>query len=61
MTELRLSFEHDPEKAAVNLHKHGVSFEEAVTSFFDLDAISASTQSIQPNPTRDLPTLVSRA
>jgi uncharacterized DUF497 family protein len=30
-------FEWDAEKAAVNLAKHGVSFEEAVTVFLDLD------------------------
>lgn len=40
MTELRLTFEYDPEKAAANLRKHGVYFEEAITGFFDLDAIS---------------------
>ncbi len=28
-------FEWDPEKAAVNLHKHGVPFEEAITVFGD--------------------------
>jgi uncharacterized DUF497 family protein len=31
----RLSFEFDPAKAASNLKKHGVSFEEAVTVFRD--------------------------
>ncbi len=30
-----LRFEWDPAKAAANLKKHGVSFEEAKTSFFD--------------------------
>ena len=30
-----LSFEWDPAKAAVNLAKHGVSFEEASTAFGD--------------------------
>jgi hypothetical protein len=30
-----LSFEFDPAKAASNLKKHGVSFEEAVTVFRD--------------------------
>ncbi len=30
-----LSFEWDPEKAASNLGKHGVSFEEAATVFGD--------------------------
>jgi hypothetical protein len=28
-------FEWDPEKAKKNLRKHGVSFEEAVTVFYD--------------------------
>jgi len=28
-------FEWDPEKAASNLSKHGVSFDEAATSLFD--------------------------
>ena len=35
-----LTFEHDPRKAAANLKKHGVSFNEAATSFFDNAAIS---------------------
>ena len=30
-------FEWDAEKAAANLAKHGVAFEEAVTVFLDLD------------------------
>jgi uncharacterized DUF497 family protein len=38
MTSLR--FEHDPEKAAANFAKHGVSFEEAATTFFDPAAAS---------------------
>jgi uncharacterized DUF497 family protein len=33
-----LSFESDPAKAASNLRKHGVSFDEAITTFFDLNA-----------------------
>lgn len=28
-------FEWDPEKARLNLQKHGVTFEEAVSVFFD--------------------------
>ena len=32
-------FEWDPAKAAVNLRKHGVSFEMAVKAFSDLKAI----------------------
>ncbi len=31
-----MRFEWDPEKAKKNLKKHGVSFEEAVTVFYDL-------------------------
>ena len=30
-----IRFEWDPEKAAVNLRKHGVSFDEAATAFSD--------------------------
>ena len=30
-----MEFEWDPEKAKKNLRKHGVSFEEAVTVFYD--------------------------
>ena len=30
-----MKFEWDPEKAKRNLKKHGVSFEEAVTVFYD--------------------------
>jgi uncharacterized DUF497 family protein len=36
MMELR--FEWDPEKATANVAKHGVSFEEARTAFYDEDA-----------------------
>ena len=32
---MSLRFEWDPEKAAANLAKHGVSFEEALTVFSD--------------------------
>ena len=35
-----MRFEWDPVKAAENLRKHGVSFEEALTVFFD--ALSAT-------------------
>jgi len=34
-----LHFDWDAHKAATNLHKHGVSFEEARTVFFDEDAL----------------------
>ncbi|MBL7176119.1 MAG: BrnT family toxin [Desulfobacteraceae bacterium] len=30
-----MQFEWDPEKAKLNLKKHGVSFEEVVTAFYD--------------------------
>lgn len=33
-------FEWDPDKAATNLKKHGVSFEEAVSAFFDVLSIT---------------------
>jgi uncharacterized DUF497 family protein len=35
-----LRFEFDPDKAAINLNQHGVSFDEAVTSFYDPNAAS---------------------
>jgi uncharacterized DUF497 family protein len=35
----RLRFEWDERKATVNRRKHGVSFEEARTVFFDEDAL----------------------
>ena len=35
----RLRFEWDPRKAAANLRKHGVSFEEARTVFYDESAL----------------------
>jgi hypothetical protein len=38
MTELH--FYSNPEKAAANLTKHGVSFEEAITTFYDPYAAS---------------------
>jgi uncharacterized DUF497 family protein len=34
-----LHFEWDPAKAAANLRKHGVSFEEAETAFLDDHAL----------------------
>lgn len=34
----RLEFSWDPEKAASNKKKHGVSFEEAKTAFYDENA-----------------------
>ena len=35
-----LRFEFDPDKAASNMQKHGVSFDEAVTTFYDPNAAS---------------------
>lgn len=35
-------FEWDPDKAAVNLEKHGVSFEEATSSFLDVFSVTIS-------------------
>jgi uncharacterized protein len=35
-------FEWDADKAASNLHKHGVSFEEATTSFLDTLSVTIS-------------------
>lgn len=43
MTELR--FEWDPRKAAANAAKHGVTFEEAKTVFYDEDALGYLTPS----------------
>ena len=37
MPEIR--FDWDPRKAAANLRKHGVSFEEAQTAFLDEEAL----------------------
>lgn len=34
-----LTFEWDSEKAAGNVEKHGVSFYEAATAFFDVDGL----------------------
>ncbi|MBR0137805.1 MAG: BrnT family toxin [Erysipelotrichaceae bacterium] len=34
-----MGFEWDPRKNAINIKKHSVSFEEAITVFFDDDAI----------------------
>jgi uncharacterized DUF497 family protein len=40
-----MKFEYDPRKAATNLRKHGVSFEEAITVFADpLRAVAPDTQ-----------------
>lgn len=39
-----MRFEWDPRKAKQNLEKHGVSFEEACTVFFDEDALTAADE-----------------
>ena len=40
MTTTRFEFDWDPTKAASNLAKHGVSFDEAMTVFLDPLALS---------------------
>jgi uncharacterized DUF497 family protein len=35
-----LRFQYDPAKAAANYRKHGVTFEQAITTFFDQNAVS---------------------
>lgn len=35
----RLRFAWDPIKAKINLHKHGISFEEAQSVFYDENAV----------------------
>jgi len=35
MTNVRFNFEYDPRKAKRNLRKHGISFDEAITVFYD--------------------------
>ena len=42
------SFEWDDEKAATNVRKHGVSFEEAITVLVDPNALEAPDQ-LDPN------------
>src|SRR5438874_1440111 len=36
---MNTQFEWDPQKAALNKVKHGITFEQAITAFDDLDAI----------------------
>jgi len=38
-----MHFEWNPAKAKKNLHKHGVSFEEASSVFYDALAVTAPT------------------
>ncbi len=40
MTTPMLQFEDDPAKAAINFAKHGVSFDEAASTFADTNAAS---------------------
>jgi len=42
-----LAFEWDPRKAALNLAKHKVSFDEAVTAFGDPLAASSTIRTIR--------------
>jgi uncharacterized protein len=42
-------FEWDPVKAAVNLEKHGVSFDEAATVFEDALAVFVSHRELREN------------
>lgn len=44
MSMTSLNFEWDSKKAAKNLRVHGISFDEAATTFFDLNAISYPDQ-----------------
>ena len=37
---MEYNFEWDPRKAAANLKKHGVSFEEAITAFGDPSSLN---------------------
>lgn len=46
---MRLGFEWDPLKAASNLRKHGVAFDEATTAFRDPFSISI----FDPDPSYD--------
>jgi uncharacterized protein len=49
-----MKFEWDPEKAAVNLKKHGVTFQEAATVFGDPLAITFSDPDHSGGEERDL-------
>jgi hypothetical protein len=50
----RLRFEWDRRKAAANLRKHGVSFEEARTAFFDESALLRPDEDHSDNEDRFL-------
>jgi uncharacterized protein len=47
-----MEFEWDPEKAAANLAKHGVTFEDAALAFNDLRGIEFADESGWPEETR---------
>jgi len=44
MQNMPLNIQYDERKAAINLRAHGVSFDEAGTTFFDTQAISYSDE-----------------
>jgi uncharacterized DUF497 family protein len=44
MADFEFNFEWDVRKAAANIHKHGVSFENAATVFRDSEAMSLFDQ-----------------
>jgi uncharacterized DUF497 family protein len=41
---MALEFEWDPAKAATNLRKHGVAFDEATTVFADPSRVRSATE-----------------
>ena len=45
---MRVAFDWDPVKAAGNVSKHGISFEEAMTVFRDPLALSILTSTASP-------------
>ena len=47
-----LEFDWNPQKAALNLKKHGVSFEEARTVFYDENALHISDPDHSPEEDR---------
>jgi hypothetical protein len=49
-----MRFEWDPKKAATNLRKHGVSFQEAATVFGDLLAITFQDPDHSENEERQM-------
>ncbi|OOR87717.1 hypothetical protein B0181_09675 [Moraxella caviae] len=47
-----ISFEYDPDKAAKNLAKHGVSFDEAMSVFYDENAVQFYDEAHSQNEDR---------